>query len=116
MISEMLGDRPSESMCQKFAGRAHVALNENAEAVKNIEAALDALEIPYCAVSNSDFAKMPPRRHLPAAAISRQNAGFISARCRNHGLCAARLRGDLKTALPCVTATLAAGMVPFGCA
>ncbi|WP_165088375.1 hypothetical protein [Neisseria yangbaofengii] len=58
MISEMLGDRPSESMCQKFAGRAHAALNENAEAVKNIEAALDALEIPYCAVSNSDFAKM----------------------------------------------------------
>ncbi|WP_416190679.1 HAD family hydrolase [Neisseria sp. CCUG12390] len=58
MIGEMLGKRPSESMWQEFSKRANAALKKDVEAVKNIEAALDALDIPYCVASNGDFAKM----------------------------------------------------------
>lgn len=58
MIGEMLGQRPSESMWQEFARRANIALQNEVEAVRHIETALDNIGLPYCVASNGDFAKM----------------------------------------------------------
>lgn len=127
MIGEMLGERPSESMWQEFAKRANAALKEDVEAVKNIETALDALEIPYCVASNGDFAKMNttlgatgllPRFQDKMFSATQVKAGkpapdlFLLA-AETMG-CAPQDCVVIEDSPTGVTAALAAGMTPFG--
>lgn len=127
MIGEMLGERPSESMWQEFAKRANAALKKDVEAVKNIEAALDALEIPYCVASNGDFAKMNttlgatgllPRFQEKMFSATQVKAGkpapdlFLLA-AETMG-CAPQDCVVIEDSPTGVTAALAAGMTPFG--
>ena len=127
LIGEMLGERPSESMWQEFAKRANAALKEDVEAVKNIETALDALEILYCVASNGDFAKMNttlgatgllPRFQDKMFSATQVKAGkpapdlFLLA-AETMG-CAPQDCVVIEDSPTGVTAALAAGMTPFG--
>ncbi|WP_416190444.1 HAD family hydrolase [Neisseria sp. CCUG17229] len=127
MIGEMLGERPPESMWQEFAKRANAALKEDVEAVKNIETALDALEIPYCVASNGDFAKMNTTLGATDLLPRFQDKMFSATQVKTGKpapdlfLLAAETMGYapqdcvvIEDSPTGVVAALAAGMTPFG--
>lgn len=127
IIGNMLGERPSESMWQEFARRANAALKKDVTAIPHIQAALDALEIPYCVASNGDFAKMNTTLGATGLLPRFQGKMFSATQVKagkpapDLFLLAAETMGfapqecvvveDSPTG---ITAALAAGMTPFG--